>query len=113
MIPHTFGLEAVDEGLGVFVTEVGGTGQHDTRFVEGHGGAGVREGGVIGAEECRGAGDIEALRVVILIRESRIIKERIGVVEQGFADVHRVRFCAVFAAFVAKTHRNEGYEGKK
>lgn len=58
MIPTSGGIEAVDEGEGVGMTEFGGAEEHDGCFVERDGGAGVREGRVLGTQKSRRTGDI-------------------------------------------------------
>ena len=73
-MPAAVFVQAEDEVLGVLVAEVGGMKEHDIRLVEGHGGEAETVGQValplqIGSR----AGDEQAARVVVLIRERRVI----------------------------------------
>ena len=74
MVPAAVFVQAEDEVLGVLVAEVGGMKKHDVRFVEGYG----REAEAVGKVALplqigRCAGDEQAARVVVLIRERRVI----------------------------------------
>ena len=89
--PTAARLETVDEGLGVGLTEFGGTLQHDRCLGEGHGGAAVGKGRVLRTEVCGSAGDVQAIGIIVLIRERSVIKERIGVVKEGFAYLNGTR----------------------
>ena len=62
------------------VAEVGGTEQHDIGLVQRDGGARVGEEGVLGTKIGRRAGDKEALRIIVAVRQFGIIKQRIGIV---------------------------------
>lgn len=74
MMPAAVFVEAVDEVLGVLGAELGGAEEHDICLVEGHGSETEAVGQVALPFQVRSrAGDEQAARVLVLIRERRVI----------------------------------------
>ena len=91
MPPSVVCVQAPDEGEGVFVPEVGGTEKEDGCFVEGDGGATIREIGIIVAQESCRTGDIEALRILMQICQLGIVRQTVRIMVQRPADMNRLR----------------------
>ena len=84
----------MDESLRVGVTEFGGAEEHDGGFVEGDGGAGVRESGISGTQVRGCAGDVKGVGVIrtrIEIRALRVIQKRVGIMKKRLADLDGTR----------------------
>ena len=78
----------MDEGLGVGLTEFGGTLQHDRCLGEGHGGAAIGKGRVLRTEVCGSTGDVQAHGIIMEIGTLRVIEERVRIMEKRFADLN-------------------------
>ena len=82
-------LEATDEAVGIGVTKVSGVLEHDAGLPERNGGAGVGEIGILRTEVRRRTGDEQPLRIVLEVRQTGIVKQRIGVIDYRRADIDR------------------------
>ena len=74
MVPGAVLVEAVDEVLGIVVAEFGGAEEHDVRLVEADGSETEAVGQVaLPFQIRRRTGDEQAARILVLIRERRVI----------------------------------------
>ena len=94
-------------GDSIRVALFGGMEKHDVGFVEGYGGEGVGERGIVVLQMRRQSGDEERLGVVVEIGETRVKGKRISGIEEVAADLHRLRGSRRFRLFPAASRKEK------
>ena len=82
MMPVTLRVKAMDESERIGIAEFGGAEKHDLRLIDGYSIDAIRKSRVLSGEDRRDSCHIETLRVLLFIREARIIAERVAVIIQ-------------------------------
>ena len=82
MVPIALIGKAVNEGKGIGITEFGGAEKHDLRFVYLDGVDTIGKIRVLTTNDRSSRSHKETLRVIIFVRESRIVAQTISVIEK-------------------------------
>ena len=107
MRPSAMKFTALYIGECIRVAQFGGTEKHDVGFIEGYGGEGVGERGVVVLQMRRQSGDEERLGIVVEIGETGVKGKRIGGIEEVAADLHRLRGTRHFRLFPAASREKK------